>query len=374
MKPSNPKYTQPPTRKSGYAFVAAGNLFRNFGGIMVYVKHKAGRANEIVVKDIAPSYLWLSCPDREILIVRTSYDTEAFYPYGESFDECHNFSTFNDYTVQKLGIEYVMTNYAHSKAYKVQRRNSTVPDKQRVQVLSDSGGLQLIRNTTTLIHPADLGEFYCNNVDAGMTLDIPLPMFDDDALLAKAAKLQRENSNILLKVGNGYELINILHGHSTESRKKFRDIVEDPRIPRCAIGDVYNESIITAMDSIVTTTLEGMRYKQYHVLGTFVASMVPLLVKIANYGDNPPHITSDSTSHIQSAANKAYHFQFDIFHTSMRIPIGSRESMPNTLRKLPCQCAVCSVIKYTDILGFGPNQYTTELLAIHNAAEMARYS
>jgi hypothetical protein len=367
-------YVPPYTPPSGYAFVAAGSLYRSFGGFSLYLKYKGGPANKITVKSGDSNHCWIVCPDREIVIVRNNQFSEAFYPYGESFDEVIDLNLFNDDVSKKFGLDYIMTNYAHSADLGHNRLNARSHPQARINVLSDSGGLQLIRNTTSVIHPADLADFYNNNVDAGMALDIPMPMLNDDALLAKAARLQRGNSDIMMEISKGFEIINIFHGHSTESRKEFRDIVEDPRIPRCAIGDVYNESLLTAMNSIVTTTIEGQRYKQYHVLGTFVASMIPLLVKIGNYGDNPPHITSDSTSHIQSAANKAYHFQFDIFHTSKRIAIGTRESVPNTLRILPCHCPVCKALKYMDILGFGSNRFTTEMLAMHNAFEMSRYS
>jgi len=131
--------------------------------------------------------------------------------------------------------------------------------------------------------------------------------------------------------------------------------------------------MLSAMDSIYSTINSGIRYKQYHILGVFLAPYMPLLVKIANTG-SMPHITSDSTSHIQSAANRAYHFQFDITSTSKRLPIGSRATLPNTNRVLPCQCPVCKVLKYTDVLGFGIGRFTTELLALHNALEMTRYT
>lgn len=368
------KYVQPYTPPSGYSFVAAGALYRSFGGLCVYVKHKGGPTGKITIKDGTDTWVHIVCPDRELVIVRNTQYAAAHVPYGESFDECIDFSLFNDDVCKAMGLDYVMTNYAHSADYEHNRLRARTRPEDRINLLSDSGGLQLVRNTTTIIHPADLATFYNNNVDAGMALDIPMATSTDDALLRKAAHLQRANSDIMKSISKGFEIINIFHGHSIKSRAEFRSIVEDPEIPRCAIGDVYNEGLITAMNSIITTCVEGQRYKQYHVLGTFVASMIPLLVKIGNYGDNPPHITSDSTSHIQSAANKSYHHQFDIFHISKRIAIGTREAVPNTLRILPCHCPVCKTLKYMDILGFGPGRFTTELLAIHNACEMSRYA
>lgn len=369
----NTNYT-PPKCPDGFSFVAAATLFKNFGGLAVYVKYKKSSSRKIKVKQITSNFMWVTCPDREIIIQRNTYDTSAFVPHGESFDECLDLSLFNDYTLHQLGIEYVMTNFAHSTKTKNSRVLSKIEEDKRATVLSDSGGLQLARGVSGLIHPIDLMNFYNNNVDAGMVLDFPLFLLDaDEALLKRAAKLQKKHNEIMLKHSNGVELINIFHGHSLHQRQMFRGIVETPYITRCAIGGLYQHSLLTGTNIIFDLILNGVKYKQYHTLGIFSTLYLPVLVKLANSGWKP-HITSDSTSHIQSAVLKLYHFQFDIFDRMLRLSIGNRESIENTYKVLPCQCAVCSTIKYTDILGFGDNKFSTELLAIHNAIEMVRYT
>lgn len=367
----------PESPSHGYAFVVAGTLYRNFGGLAVYVRYRKGYQNEIRVKQLTNEYVWFICPDREVVIVRNNQNLDAFYPRGESFDECHDFNLFNDEVSKAAGLKYIMTNFAHSSGSRNKRSMSEVPEHKRTTVLSDSGGLQLVarKDKSLIIDPRDLITFYNRNVDAGMVLDVPLAIADEKTTM-RAARLQKRNNDIMLEMSRGVELINIFHGHNEYERAKYRDIVEDPNIPRVALGGVQFNSMLSAMDLIYSTinSSSGLRYKQYHVLGVFLAPYMPLLVKIANTGANPPHITSDSTSHIQSSANRAYHFQFDITSTSKRLPIGSRASLPNTGRILPCQCPVCKSIKYMDILGFGIGRFTTELLALHNALEMTRYT
>lgn len=369
------KYTPPKCPTSGYRFVFAANLYKSFGGYSIYLKYKRGNPGEIVLKDYTSTHAWFICPDREIVIVRNNQELGAFYPMGESFDEVYDFNNFNDEAARAMGIEYAMTNFVHTTgSVKNRRLESTVAEEHRIHMLSDSGGLQLSRDTTGLIHPKDLITFYNNNVDAGMCLDIPL-VVSDSKITERAARLQKKNNEIMLKHSEGVELINIFHGHSVEDRKLYRDIVEDERINRVAIGGLHRQHLLTSVNTIYNTVLGGKkRYKQYHMLGIFGAAYIPLMVKIANSGENPPHITSDSTSHIQSASNKAYHFQWDITSTSKRLAIGTRATIPNTERHLPCQCAICRVIKYTDILAFGPNRVVLELLALHNGLEMSRYS
>lgn len=375
MKTKYPNYTQPSVPESGYRFVVAGCLYKNYGGLAVYVKYKGGEQNHIRIKDIGSNHVWYVCPDREIVIVRNSYDVDAFYPWGDSFDEVWNLNALLDQSALGMGIEYVMTNFVHvSDKVQHPRLKSTLSQEKRINVLSDSGGLQIARGVSGIIHPKDLIDFYNKNADAGMCLDVPIAVKDRETVL-RAARLQKANSDYMLSRSQGAELINIFHGHTAEDRRIYREITEDKRINRVAIPGLSRQSFMTGMAEIYNTIHNGTkRYKQYHALGIFSSGYMPLFIKMANSGENPAHITSDSTSHIQSARNGAYHFQFDLFHTSMRLPIGSRGSYPNTAKLLPCLCSVCKVLKYTDILGFAQQRYSLELLAIHNALEMIRYT
>jgi hypothetical protein len=363
------KYVQPFMPSSGYSFVAAAALWRNYAGYCVYVKHKPGGRN-IRLKRSGYKYQWFECPDRELVVVKNSFDSDAFYPWGDSFDECIDLSLYNDTVSQNFGLNYIMTNYAHSGGTKHIRLTATTPPEKRIQMMSDSGGLQLIVGVKDVIHPIDLITYYNNNVDAGMVLDVPLH-FDDPKLAKKLALLQRDNTNIMLKYNDGIDLINIFHGQTSDERKRFKDIVEDSRIDRVAMARGGQMQPVTMVNAICEMLEGEQKYKQYHILGVYSATHVPLLVKLANLKSNPVHITSDSTSHIQSALNKAYHHQFDIFHYMKRVAIGTRGAIPSSYRKLPCQCKVCTTLKYTDLLGFMTNTFM-ELLAIHNAYEMSR--
>jgi queuine/archaeosine tRNA-ribosyltransferase len=250
-------------------------------------------------------------------------------------------------------------------------------------MLSDSGGLQLVTQALAAnsknaknytIHPKSLINFYNNNVDAGMILDIPLAASDFE-VTKRAALLQKANTDIMLDNANSHvELINIFHGVTMKEREMYQSIVETDRINRLALGGLHFNNLITAM-SVLYRTTANRRYKQYHVLGVFALPYIVLIIKIANQGDNPPHITSDSTSHIQSAASRIYHHQFDINQISRRMSIGHTENtLLSTRRHLPCQCNVCRAIKHIDLFAFTENRYVRELLSIHNAYEMARYT
>lgn len=362
-------YVSPKTPEYGYSFVAAGSLLRNFRGLGVYLRYKPGPSRVKLVSLNQFHAKW-SCPDREVCVVLNTHDSAAFRPWGESWDQFVNFNVFDDYVAKSLGLPYLMTNYAHSPKSVLPRVNSRLDPEQRVTVLSDSGGLQIFRGVVNPISSLDLVTFYNNNVDAGMVLDTPIGISDDE-LYVRSAKLQRKNTDLMMKHSAGVELINIFHGKTSKQRSKFRSMVERPDINRCAVAGLVNQNPYAVIDQVYQV-LQGLKYKQYHVLGVYMTAVIPILVAIAV--KNKVHITSDSTSHIQSAKYRALHFQFDMLHTQKRLPIGTRGSLENPYKYLPCSCQVCQVIKYSDILGFGPSKFTSVLLSLHNAIDMERYA
>lgn len=360
----------------GYSFVPAAMLYNNYGGLAIYVKYAKSGVNDITVKRVGKNHIWYVCPDREIVLVRDNFQTESFKPDG--FDKYVDLNLFRDSVSSGLGFEYGMTNYTHDNVcHNTSIDRGAVSEKdKRVQILSDSGGLQLVRGVSTLIHPKDLVNFYNNTVDAGMILDVPMLFVDDPKVTLRAAKLQKRNNEIMLANSRkGLELINIFHGRDLESKRQYRDIVEDERIPRVAIGGLYTQKPVTFVNSMYDIIQGGaFRYRQYHALGIFVTPLVMLLVKIANSGDDPPHITSDSSSHVQASLNNVYHVQSTEAHIMSRLALGTKAgSTPNPAMRLLCSCPVCRNIKYRDILAFGHNRFNG-FLAVHNAIEMVRWT
>lgn len=355
----------------GYKFVVAAALFQNYGGLAIYIRYRRSARSDIWIKEAGKNHIWYVCPDRELVLVRNAFDPEAFRP--DNFDQCVDLNVFRDAFGASVGIDYFMTNYTHSSAHPTHRDKVAEKDKQ-VCLLSDSGGLQLAREVSGLIHPKDLVEFYNLNVDAGMVLDIPL-WVNDAKIARRAALLQRANNEVMLRHSRpGLELINIFHGGSLEDRMKYREIVEDDRIPRVAIGGLLLQKQITAVNTIYELVNSGIRYKQYHALGVFDMSYIALLVKMANSGENPPHITSDSTSHVQASLTSTWFSQMTEQSIMNRIPIGTNAgSIANPALPLNCNCPVCSTLKYRDILAMGHNRFNG-FLALHNAIAMSTYT
>lgn len=354
----------------GFSYVAAGMLKHRFAGYCVYIKYRKGAsAIKVIYRD--RHSIMFSCPDRELFIVRQSYDCFVAHPFAAGYDECIDLDVYHDAVSKALGIDYIMTNYAHDSRNTTLRTTSTLEPSSRIQVLSDSGGLQLYRGQTDIIHPKALVNYYNTNVDAGMVLDLP-PVYESKTVsLERLAILQKRNNDVMLEHAKGIELINIFHGMTTEERRFYRSIVDDPRINRVAIASINVDRVVWSVDSVYDYILNS-DYKQYHILGVFKAHLIPLFIRMANTGKKP-HITVDSSSHVQSAICRAYHIQFGSESISRRLSMGKLDSPENSRKLLPCQCYVCTALKYNDILGIGPEPYSSRLLSVHNAYEMARY-
>lgn len=362
-------------QKQGYMWVPAATNYMSFGGLGIFIKYKPG-PNRIKVKEHSSKYCHVICPDRELIFTWDTHTEHAFYPAGSGFNEFVSFNMLDDHVCRKLGFEYVMANYVHtSSGLKGSACNRTVgkPKNSDLVILSDSGGFQYMTEVADLINPIELVTWYNSNVDAGMALDLPISIADPE-LTKRAAKVQKRNLQLMLKHKAPHvELLNIIQGVTNEEAREYRAIVETDKVNRVALGGVYRRQLVPGIEYISDVTHTGQKYDQYHILGVFSTPHVAAMVALSNLGDNPPHITSDSTTHIQSAKNHAYHHHYDLFKTHKRILFGLNGTKPNTFNTLPCQCAVCSVVKYQDIFGFLPGQMIMNLVSIHNANVFKKY-
>jgi hypothetical protein len=51
-----------------YSFVPAACFYPKHGGLGAYVRYKEKLSKKIIVREYRPNYIWLDCPDREVLI------------------------------------------------------------------------------------------------------------------------------------------------------------------------------------------------------------------------------------------------------------------------------------------------------------------
>jgi queuine/archaeosine tRNA-ribosyltransferase len=359
-----------------YSFVPAAVNYLDKHGIGIYIKYTKSGNDKIVVKEDNIRYTWIKTPDRELILVKNR--DLIFHPMGENFDEYVDLNIYSEAVTSAIGTDIYMLNYtaygADSDVSPCARRNGRNPNIEQPYILADSGGFQVYSGVRDYIDPKAVVEWYNENVDWGMVLDIP-PIFFDAEYLDRSANIQKANIKVMLEnKAPNVELINVIHGRTYDQRMEFLKKIDTPDIDRVAFGG-YRGSVVSCTADALQIFSGKRKFKHYHILGVYnLLKLIPI-IKMANTKMlKKTLITSDATTPIQSAVNKMYHHQQSIFEPAKRIPIGHKIAVYNPYTYLPCQCPVCSSIKYLNILGFLDGQLAASLISLHNIYEINRYT
>jgi len=355
-----------------YAFTPAGLFYPSHGGIGIYIKY-GKYPNKLVLKEQSPRHLWFQCPDRELYLVANSHYGDCVYPTEGTYDEYVDLSLFNDYAASDMGVGFWMVNYVQSIGKESRTHNSRprALGPSYSQVISDSGGYQILTGRYDFFDPKEIVRWYNKNCDIGLVLDTPTNVIRP-GLYEKLAKIQKRNTEIMLDHKRpDLELMNIFHGAFAEDKKRFREICETDEIDRLAFGGAYFNSIMASIDAIVEIIVTGKSYKHYHVLGVANILQAVMLMRIASLG-MANLITSDSSTSLQEALSKGYHMQPSITEPPRYMQIGNKVNIPSLPKELPCNCPACRAIRYTDVMGIsgGP---MWQALYYHNLYSVNRY-
>jgi hypothetical protein len=358
-----------------YSFMPAACFPPKHGGLGAYVRYKEKQTTKIVVREYRPNYIWLDCPDREIILVSDHNKMSAFVPMDCNFDEYFDFNYMDE--TNNDDIDILMFNHLQHEGHhniKV-RRNGFNPELGRkITYVADSGGFQLMTGKVEFIDPAVLARWYSDNVDLGMVLDIPI--IDENLpldVVRRLAAVQKANSDIMLdNISSNVELINIVHGISPMQKKAYGEVVLDERIRRIAMGGMYYQNIVFTTNDLYQTLKNNTHYKHLHILGVYNIAQLAIIIKLANSPINNMFITSDASTAIQSARSKLRHAHLSQFSPPKRVNIGDAERLPSIHTHSDCHCKVCRSLKYLDILGSLDGATSSFLLAYHNVMEISR--
>lgn len=359
-----------------FKFVSAAVNPKKDAGLGVYITYKGANkyTDEIVLREYTPARIWLDCPDRELLLVNDSHMTDPFVPLGESYDEYVDLNVFEPTAKHQMGFEYLMLNYPQHLEQKYSP-NMRLKEREEgaVNYIADSGGFQLMTGQLRFLDPVQIVQWYNTNVDIGLVLDVPLFDSDDD-LVRRSAKIQKMNTDIMMEhKRDSLDLMNIFHGVSINHKRMYREIVEDDRIDRLALGGEYYNNVVSGTNNMLTMLEEAKNYKHIHVLGVYNLHHLACLIRAANYKNTKTLITSDASTHIQSAVKKTYHLNRGQQYTQKRLHIGDNSRFPSIQSQTSCPCKACQAIKYMDVFGVLGGLISAFALAYHNVYEIHRY-
>jgi len=360
-----------------YHFVPAAVSYRS-AVLQIYVTYgKFGK--DVVLKEKAPGYIRVQCPDRDLVLIANINSALAYKPMDGTYDEVYTFSPFHEYSVEDLPIEYYMVNYLEfagkeTKSPRVRR----APFDSRVKAICDSGGFQIYKGDIEYIDPLKLVEWYSENIDLGMVLDIPSDVRGVE-FYKRLAKVQAANTEIMMSnKRDTLELFNIFHGTDPKEVEAYRKIVERDDIDRIAVGGLYTGTAMGSTSKLLDILHTGRRYKHYHILG--VQNMLQVLPLIRVATNEKILITSDSSTWIKKATSKEYYFSPGLEEAPKLLLIGSKNNkgysggyIASGYVTLPCSCPICSVVKYKDVFSCISSMILSQALAYHNLFSSQTY-
>lgn len=360
-----------------YSYVPAALNSSNFGGLGLYVRYGKTGSNSITVREANPGVMWIQAPDRDLVFVSDTHHEHSWTPSGGTFDEFLNLSVFHEDAAKDFGLDYYMTNFTEFIGARDRKSLRLREGHKHIEgtplVISDSGGFQLMTGKLDYVDPVEAVQWYNRNVDIGIVLDIPPVGGTDNKDLLRMAKVQKANTELMLQHKTPeLELMNIFHGNTMEGREIFRKVVETDKIDRLAIGGSYNKSILLSIYELMKLATTGKQYKQYHILGVTNFLQVVALLRLTQKG-LVPHVTSDSSTHLNKAFKKEYLHQSQLTSNIVHLQIGRKHVYPSVGNRLPCSCPVCSRVKYTDIFSLNDGMALNGALAWHNMHFYSEY-
>jgi hypothetical protein len=358
---------------SNFHWVPAAVHYRQLGGTGIFVRY-AKNPNRIVIKEKGEGYHLIQCPDRDLLISINQNKFGAYRPMEGVWDEYIHLGMFHDHLIEDDAPNFFMVNYTADMGRESHSHNTRGEKKFATQIISDSGGFQLFQQRLEYLDPYEIVKWYNKNCDIGLVLDIPTRI-KDISLYDRLAKVQAANTQVLMdnKCDN-LELMNIIHGVTPEHRNIFRRRVERDDITRLALGGFYTGTVLNSIDNFCAELEASQPYKHYHVLGVANPMQVLLLQRMA-HKNFAPLITCDSSTFLRKSTVKEYHL-FPTTHGNPKFlttgDVGGY--VPSPMACLPCNCRVCSAVKYSDVLmSLSGNFAYVALMAYHNMYSMFRY-
>lgn len=246
---------------------------------------------------------------------------------------------------------------AHNKSMKESHYKLADSLGKLVYRIQDSGGFQLFSGVQDFIDPAELVLYHDRFADSGVSLDLPLSMIRDRAVVEGGARMLAANSESLLKLRKQpWQLMNVSHGLTPQLRAAWQKIaLAEPGDSLCIAGlrgSIFKEAVGANPVAVAAHMLVGMlhpnNYQHYHLLGLSSVTGMILAALIANLHGKV--VTSDSTTYLtgQQFGNYGYN------------PI--EPATEHNYRRLHCSCKLCAFVEYEYWA-----QKNTYFLSIHNA-------
>lgn len=354
----------------------------------IWVRHKTAREREVANPELTAvateTGAYVDAPDRELYFDRTGHISDNARPlrnWDEYISLSYMYEMGNAYPNDRFMINHTaMTSREHKYNWRSQLLDGIQTNKT---IICDSGGFQLASGKEVWVDPEDLVNFYNEYIDEGVTLDIPIRTYDRELLRRMLIVLKKNSKFIIERLDPDIRLANVAHGFDYDDFIYVREnLWEDERMDILCIPSSRVLPDIQSIDRLCYHISHGMQYKQYHLLGIYNMTWLSLAIKfIYEYnkvkGTNIL-LTSDASSSIYSASALRYHKQPMPYKSVSRWPIGKMApvsgnyNLPSKI--LPCNCPVCSAVKYQDVFNVLSDVNVAAPLTRHNEIETIHWT
>ena len=374
-------------------FVSAGYQATPYSNTGMYIKY--GNFKRFEVIEDGPYFVHMILPDREIFLGVNNLKASS-NQFLNDYDEYIDLNPLSEKYNTTITENY-MFNFTDSGGIEAGlARNKT----RGSTIFCDSGGFQIAMGRSSIINPIELVKYYNKNCNLGMVLDIPdynegNPFPDE--MISDLAQIQKRNTNYMLKyIEEGVELINIIHGSTFSQKINYLREVHNDRIHRLAVPSVGIPMSLQRLNLILElcrTCKELGHYHHMHLLGTFNKGVLYILAKLAH-----SHIeevqgfdfTVDASTPLQNMKNLIYCKNltvwdgFQEFNPYMsehfkqldfsRASYDKNFQTFNPHAYLPCNCPVCSKLKYAYVLrNLRGGIMRNSIFLSHNTHEASEY-
>ena len=326
-----------------------------WSGMAIYLRYRQRNTDTVTVSDWSSRHTLYHCPDRDLLLTNDANWYNATRPLNEHWDEVIVLAPYTG-SYADFGSKYAMNNYtAYDKdKWGVTNHRQRKAWKRDGQVwISDSGGSQIGRTKVRYLDPKPIPDWYADNSDVGIALDIPIYPFYSE-LLEEANQVQRKNTEFMLKhKPERLEIMTALHGANYHQFIRSAEMLLDDRVTKLSFSGFSRISIVDALLSFLTIhKLHGDHHDHYHILGVSGIDKLLVFARWSAIHGKKHVLTADSSRHLQEALRWGYYTRVGITERLHKVLIGSTSHVGiGTSPTLPCGCAVCQAIKYLDVFG-----------------------
>lgn len=367
-----------------------------------YVRMKTGAkvdySSPVRLLGCGARWVHFDAPDREVLFTRENVTFDGDRPFNDltkdkwDYSVALGFSTIcgNDFPVDRFMIN---PNLFVEQTEPRLRSPKTIVSTSKL-VMSDSGGFQLGYGGLDFIHPEYLVQFYTDNADEGVVLDIPtralvLKGKEGRDIFKATAHVHKMNGEFMYKhLPKDFRLGNVLHGITLQDSDLYRGIVEDSPVDYkfACIGGMSRFNVVEGAYRTLRSMLNGRKYDHYHLLGLasppFIAVLSWMMAELARSGRRCL-MTYDASSPITLTVNRGYYSQQTHYSQFDRINYGEIDSgrktpagdVANPFRSYAVQDPILNLVGgLMDYIHLYPSRTVRSFLVYANIHSLSRYT